>query len=306
MRNPDIPSRAPKFCPILSSSSIWIQRPDSISTVFVATGESVPDGLVAAVAAGRANGTVLLTRPTSLPASVRAELSRLNPDKIVIAGGPAAVSDGVENALEAYAADVARLSGSNRYDTAALVAKSAYRDGADIVYIASGTAFPDALTAAPVAAYTDGPVLLTRPDALPGPTRSALGTLNPSKIVVIGGEAAVSAQVFNTLESSTGATVIQQAGSDRYGSGAQLSETTFSPGIDTVYIATGVAFPDGVSAAASSALAGGPMLLTRPDSVPGTVLTELERLDPGQVVVVGGAAAISTNVIDEIRRLLDG
>jgi putative cell wall-binding protein/endonuclease YncB( thermonuclease family) len=279
--------------------------PDSISTVYMVTGASFPDGLVAAVAAGRANGTVLLTRPTSLPGSVRAELSRLSPDRIVIAGGPAAVSSKVESALGAYAATVTRLSGSNRYDTAALVAKNAYPDGADLVYIASGTAFPDALAAAPVAAYADGPVLLTLPNKLPGTTRNVLKTLKPSRIVVIGGEAAVSAEVFSTIESVTGATVTRQAGANRYSSATQLSKTTFPPGTGTVYIATGVAFPDGVSAAAASALAGGPMLLTRPDSVPRSVLTELERLDPYRVVVVGGTAAVSTAVVNEIRRLLD-
>jgi putative cell wall-binding protein len=275
--------------------------PSDISTVYVVTGGAFPDGLVAAVAAGRAGGLVLLTQTKSIPSAVRSELSRLDPDRIVIAGGPAAVSPKVEKDLQNFAPDVTRLSGADRYDTAALVAKMSYPEGADIVYLASGANFPDALAASPVAAFTDGPVLLTRSNSLPKTTRKVIQSLNPSKIVVIGGEAAVSAKVFDVVDSLTDATMTRRAGSNRYSSAAQLSKTTFPSGVDAVYIATGTAFPDGVSAAGSAALAGGPMLLTSPASVPGSVLAEIERLNPGRVVVVGGTAAISLNAYDQIR-----
>jgi putative cell wall-binding protein len=72
--------------------------------VYVATGLNFPDALAAAAAAGRLGGPVLLVGPTSIPADTQAELGRLKPGRIVVAGGSGVVSDGVLNQLAAYLA----------------------------------------------------------------------------------------------------------------------------------------------------------------------------------------------------------
>ena len=59
--------------------------------IFVSTGLNFPDAL----AAGPIGDPVLLTAPTSLPATVAAEATRLDPDTIDVLGGPAAVSETV-------------------------------------------------------------------------------------------------------------------------------------------------------------------------------------------------------------------
>ena len=106
--------------------------------------------------------------------------------------------------------EVLRLSGPDRYGTAAAIAREFPEDATDTVLIASGEVFPDALTAqlpgslssADLAAgqrataealQSDGaglpaPMLLTRPLALPEATISALEDLSPSTIVIIGGD----------------------------------------------------------------------------------------------------------------------
>lgn len=90
-------------------------------TVYIATGLNFPDALGAAAAGGVAMGPVLLVQTNSIPAETLAELNRLAPNKIVIVGGTAVVSDTVKAALEglAFGPNVTRLAGTNRYDTAA-------------------------------------------------------------------------------------------------------------------------------------------------------------------------------------------
>jgi putative cell wall-binding protein len=58
-------------------------------------------------------------------------------------------------------------------------------------------------------------------------------------------------------------------------------------------LATGTQFADALSAGA--AFDGGvPILLTRPECVPQVVLDEIDRLDPGEVRVLGGPSAVSS------------
>lgn len=75
--------------------------------------------------------------------------------------------------------DVDRWSGGNRYGTAAAVS-STYEAGADVVFLATGLDYPDALTGSALAGSLDAPVLLTRADALPNSTKAELERLLPS------------------------------------------------------------------------------------------------------------------------------
>lgn len=89
--------------------------------VYIATGENFPDALGAAATAAVGLGPVLLVRQDSIPGATLTELNRLRPPSVVIVGGPAVVSAGVEAELAAlpYTVEVIRLDGANRYETAA-------------------------------------------------------------------------------------------------------------------------------------------------------------------------------------------
>ena len=71
--------------------------------VFIATGTRFPDALTGAPVAGKLGAPLLLTDPNTLPPVIAAELTRLKPAKIVILGGPGAVSDAVLVAARAAA-----------------------------------------------------------------------------------------------------------------------------------------------------------------------------------------------------------
>ena len=71
----------------------------SANTVFLASGLSPADAL-ALGASTLLQGPLLLTPPDSLPSSVAAEISRLKPCRIILAGGSAAVSEYVYQQAE--------------------------------------------------------------------------------------------------------------------------------------------------------------------------------------------------------------
>jgi len=115
---------------VLAVSAVMLARPDpagagasgpTTEVVYIATGENFPDALGAAATAALGLGPVLLVQQNAVPAPTLTELNRLQPPDIVIVGGTAVISAGVEAQLEGlgWGPTVTRIAGANRYDTAA-------------------------------------------------------------------------------------------------------------------------------------------------------------------------------------------
>ena len=90
--------------------------------------------------------------------------------------------------------------------------------------------------------------------------------------------------------------VTRLAGPNRYATSAEISKATYGPGVAVAYVATGLGFADALSGAAAAGLQGGPLLLVPGTSIPSVIATELGRLKPGRIVVLGGTAAVSAGV----------
>ncbi len=160
------------------------------STVYVATGERFPDALVGGAAAGTTGGSVLLTGADALAPATGAALAAAPPARIVLLGGPDVVPAAVEAAL-AGIAPTTRVAGPDRFATAAALSAVVHPGGTEAVYLATGEDFPDALSVAPAVIADGAALLLTARDALPGPAAAELARLAPSRVTIVGGEAAV-------------------------------------------------------------------------------------------------------------------
>lgn len=193
-----------------------------------------------------------------------------------------------------------RVDGADRYATAAAASARFFRPGVDVVYVASGEAFPDALAAGPAAAHREAPLLLTARDRLPRATRDELRRLAPDRIVLVGGEVAVGADVARELEPYAGR-VTRIAGADRYDTAARIARDAWgSSTVDAAYVANGEGFPDALGASARAAREDVPVLLVRPDAVPTTTANTLDVLGVDAVTVAGGTAVVSQDVVTEL------
>jgi len=271
-------------------------------TLYLATGLAHADALGAGPAAAAAGGPVLLSPRDGLNVVVRSVLDRMNPERIVVVGGPQAVSDSVLAELAPYAPRIDRVAGTDRYATAAAVALDAFtpEDGqrTPVVFVADGIGFADALSGGAVAAGKGAPMLLTAPGALPAATASALAALRPDKIVVLGGESAVSSAVADELASYVSAPVQRVAGTDRYDTSAKIAQE-FLPTAGSVYLASGASFPDALASVPVAGLNRAALLLSRKDCLPRAVKAELVRLAPTQDPwIVGGTAALSQEMAE--------
>lgn len=277
-----------------------------VPVAYVAAGSNFPDALAAGASAAERGGPVLLVAGTSVPSSTATELARLRPVTIKVIGGPSMVSDGVLDALRAYATSgvAQRIAGANRYATAAAVSADTFAPDVAVAYVATGTKFPDALSGVAAAGLFDSPILLTAPDAIPGETAAELSRLRPGRIVVLGGPATVSDGVANALRAyATSGSVQRLSGPDRYATSVAVSSASFATA-DTVFIATGTNFPDALGGGPVAGILPGPLLLVQTGSLPASVAGELQRLDPGRVVVLGGPSSVSDSVASQIQWLL--
>jgi len=264
--------------------------PDGASTVFVTTGRAFPDAIAVGAVSASMRLPMLLTEPDGVPASTRSTISTLNPDRIVIIGGPDAVSDNVARSLEQYGT-VERLGGINRYETAKIVAETLF-DAPPVVYIAYGYSYPEAVSAAVAAGVDSGPLLLTDDAELDGFARRYLESLTEVAVVVVGDSSAVSQYVFDEISSIPSvAGVSRISGSGSVATSIAVSRAAFPDGASRVYLATAGDYADALAGASLAGTNGAPVLLLS-DTTLDVVADEVERLGASEIIVLGGPEAV--------------
>lgn len=270
-----------------------------VPVVYLATGTDYPDALSAASAAASQGGPLLLTTPNALPAVVSAELQRLNPALVVMAGGTSVVSAAVQQQVEAAlpAAVVRRDNGANRYETSRLIAERAFTT-ATTAFIATGLNFPDALSASAAAGGLDAPVILVNGKAttLDAATLELLTDLGVETVTVVGGTGVVSAGIETSLDTAFGAADVSRlSGSDRYATSLAINSSLFTDA-DTVYLATGRGFADALAGAALAGATPGPLFVVPGTCVPSGMLDRIDAFGASTVVLFGGTGVLTPAV----------
>lgn len=288
-------------------------------TVYITTGTAPHDALTGSAAASRGAGAnvmgttqdaagnpapILLTKPEHLPSATKAILSEIGPSNIVILGNEGAVSADIEAELGGYASGIERIGGADRYETAAMVAEGF--DTPDTVYVALGIDgyFADALSGSAIAGRDDAPVLLTKSDSVPAATAEYLASVPDARVVVLGGENIVSDAVYQELGADA-----RLAGEDRYRTSLAISGEFDSA--DILYVATGRDYPDALTGGAYAGAENAPLVLVNgtQSNLDGEFgqefQAELERLNPSEVVILGGPNAVSEGIEADIAELMN-
>lgn len=167
-----------------------------VETVYVASGAdaSFADALSGGALAGTQGAPLLLTRPDRVDPATQRALDRLGAQEVVVLGGPGAVSGLVFDELGADR----RIAGSDRFDTSAQVAQEFPAD-IEAAYLASGRAWPDALTGSALAGHRAVPLLLSDTADVPDVVMTALQRLSPAELTVVGGLVPVARAVEDEL-----------------------------------------------------------------------------------------------------------
>ena len=173
---------------------------DKTTTLEIASGENYADALSLNNAAEKDKAPILLVRVNVIDKSVEDVIKSSKASLINIAGGEKSVSESTKaNIKKISNATVNRMGGADRYETSILLAK--YSGAKEVVVVASGENFADALVAAPFSAKQKGAILLTNKDKLGQNAEQFIKDTKFNKSYVIGGEKSVSEDVINQLTS---------------------------------------------------------------------------------------------------------
>lgn len=189
----------------------------------------------------------------------------------------------------------------------ALAWSSLRADGSSANAIIATTAgFADSLASGVLQGVLDAPLLLTPTDSLDPRVVTELDRLQVTDVYILGGTAAISQAVEDELGQQA-ARVFRVAGQTRIETAVEVANTAYpdsSP--NTVIVARAIgdgtsAFADALAAGAAAARNGYPVLLTPTESLAQAVSDFLTANGVTQVFVVGGTAAVSTDVENAIR-----
>lgn len=271
---------------------------------------------------------LLLTTKDALPAVTKAEIERLavtqlwgNEEfKVYVVGGSSVVSDAQLQMIKElpYVADAVRVSGPNRYATAAAVASMTLDiTTPSTVVLGNGLGWADGVSAGPLCGSMQAPMLLSKVDTMPAETSQwLLDHPTVTDVVIVGSGSVVSTSVADALAAAPyNMAVTRLSGPDRYETAYEIAaygvdEGWFDPRGFT--LATGADFADGLAAGPFSMLTGyeygpGPILLTRSAALSEPVynyFTDWSDLSRPSYTV-GGEAAISDSAFREFLELWD-
>ena len=191
---------------------------------------------------------------------------------------------------------VARLAGSDRFDTAIKVAEELkYQTGRekfDTILLASGTNFADALGGSYLAAVKNAPILLSHTDSFNRKTADYIhaNLSDGGTVYILGGESAVSASMETML---SGLTVKRLAGADRFETNLLILKEAGVAAGQEMLVCTGTNFADSLSGSAT----GLPILMVNNGSgaLSRNQQDYLETLDVS-FCIIGGEGAVGSRL----------
>ncbi|MBQ8833733.1 MAG: cell wall-binding repeat-containing protein [Oscillospiraceae bacterium] len=268
-------------------------------TILVASGTNFADALSGSYLAAVKQAPILLTCTGEFHAGLAetcnamvAEYIRGNLNDggtVYILGGEKAVETALEEVLQGYT--VKRLAGSDRYATNIAILEEAGTGGQKVL-VCDGDGFADSLSAS----ATRLPILLVNSERGIFDVQKPFLEQCSGDLYIIGGTAAVDEQMEAQL--STYGKTTRVGGADRFETSVAIAETFFqSP--DTVALAYGGNFPDGLCGGALASAMDAPLILAM-DDYETAAAGYVQKNGIRSGVVLGGSGLIADQTVENI------
>lgn len=204
--------------------------------------------------------------------------------------------------LKKVSAPVEKLAGNTEYDTAVAVSKEGWPNGSKKVIIVNGDIIADGITATPLAATYDAPLLIVKKDTLPKVINEELKRLNPEEIIVVGGTNTIEDSVYNLIASSTNAKMSRIWGNDRNETSLKIAQKiNYDHDVNKVFIANG--FKGDIDALTIAAKAGEdkqPIILTNKSTIPTDSYNWMKSEGLTNAYFIGGPDTLDTEIIHKM------
>lgn len=261
--------------------------------VILVSGEDYPDALTAAPLSKKYNAPILLTQSGNINSTTLEEIKRLNAENAIILGGPTVVSESTVNVLKNMGVNCTRIYGKDRYETSVKVAKTVGISNG--IFIASGAGFADAVSAAPIAASRQMPIILTSSRKLPDVVRNYVRENKDSTYYVVGGNASVNSTAVDGIIKYK-----RLSGQNRYETNfAVINGFANNINFGNTYLASGQGYADALSGSAAAGKTSSPMVLVSSSNTANSIIKS--KLDTITTIsVLGGTGVISDALVNKL------
>ncbi|MGO1041419.1 N-acetylmuramoyl-L-alanine amidase [Clostridioides difficile] len=272
--------------------------------VIIISGDVSIDGIISTPLATTYNAPILLVEKNNVPASVKAELKRLNPKDVIIIGDENSISKTTANQIKStVSASQTRLNGSNRYETSLLIAKEIDKNhDVEKVYITNANGGEvDALTIAAKAGQDKQPIILSDKDSITNDTYKWLQSEDLQSAYFIGGPQMLSTNVINKINDITKDSVTKNRvyGADRHETNANVIKTFYTEDeLEAVLVAKSDVLVDALAAGPLAASLKSPILITPKTYVSAYHKDNLEAKSANKVYKIGGG--LTSKVMNSI------
>ncbi|WP_144469797.1 N-acetylmuramoyl-L-alanine amidase [Bacillus pumilus] len=268
------------------------------STVVLVGKDAYADALSAVPFAYQKNAPVLFTNSTSLSTDTKKGLQSLKTKNVIILGGTKSVSGKVTTQLKSMGISVKRISGKNRYDLAANIAKQMKSSSTAVV--ANGFAYADAVAIAPYAAKQGYPILLTNDKGLRSETSAVMKSRGVRNTIVIGGESSVNKSAYAQLPLPG-----RIGGANRYEVAANIVKK-YNMSTSTTYISNGFAYADAASGASIAAKQGKAFIFTNEKTLPKATRQIIGSKKITSFSILGGTSTVTNTVVSQLKNPVVG
>lgn len=302
---------------IVSAVSLQQQSKLGSPTAVLVAGDRWPEAALAVPLAAAVGGSLLLTPPHELRTDIVVHLLESNVEHAIIvtsSGERETIKPAVIERLRDLGIGTTVIGGEDRHATGVAVARhfADIGEAPSTVVLANGEVFADALSGGQIAAQGPYPVLLSPARSLPASVSGYLVDARVERVILMGGEAALSPEIEISLRRA-GIETLRIAGGDRYQTAAAAASVALSSYREAGCYARQVGLAradkpiDSFSASRLSNAMCMPVLLASPDRIPESTVDALDRMfaeqpssgDPiAELHVFGGEAAIHRAAID--------
>ena len=278
-------------------------------TVVVATSNGYWDALSAAGIAGLNGSPVLITGRDALDHRTASELRRLRPSRVIVIGGPSAVSESAFAEIAAAAGVTpVRVFGQTMTDTAATANERFFAKRSSIAILATSHGFHDALSAAPVSYAKHYPIFLVENrNVISDHTISAMKECGIKQVIVAGGASVISDALLAEL-SRYGITLKKRlSGWDYYDTSREIALWAIRNGMSAsrMGVATSYDYYDALCGAALCGKNKSVLVLADARNAENvdsgsTSFTKKYKSKISRGYVFGGTSVVSTTTFDKL------
>lgn len=279
------------------------QFPSSVPAVVLATTANYADALACGPLAARWRAPLLLTPSTGLDSSVASAMRSAVPlgVPVFLCGGTGALSVDVETMVRGLGyTQIYRFAGRDRAETASLVAQASRNSQGvynhQVMVIADGQNYEEALIGAYIAGSQNGVLLLSNGSQLPDSTRAFLNQFTNLPLYAVGrlaSQAVSGYRITQTFDQPAG--VVNTA--------VEVAQK-FCGNCATVVVVSRADWPDAMAAVPYAVMRGGSVVFTERSFLPAVVDDHLRRRRHVVTAtpIVGGPAAVDPLVENDLNK----